>query len=136
ISIGFNVLIAVSGIFPSAPVTAGNIIYFGFEKGLIISVIGEAAGAVASFLIYRNSLRKWFTRKKVKNRLLNKLKHTRGVEAVFLVILLRILPFVPSGAVTLAAAFSQMRLLSFSIASTLGKIPSLFIEAFSVDRVL
>ena len=58
------------------------------------------------------------------------------MEAVYLVLILRILPFVPSGAVTLAAAYSQMRLLSFSINSTLGKIPSLLIEAYSVDRVL
>ncbi|WP_340084964.1 VTT domain-containing protein [Siminovitchia sp. FSL H7-0308] len=136
ISICLNMIIAISGILPSAPVTAGNIIFFGFKTGLLISIIGEAAGAVVSFLLYRKGIRTWFARNKVKNRFLNKLKHTHGVEAAILVIMLRILPFVPSGAVTLAAAYSQMRLLSFSIASTLGKIPSLYIEAYSVDRVL
>lgn len=136
ISISLNILVAISGIFPSAPITAGNIIFFGFKIGILISIIGEAAGAIVSFLLYRKGLSKLLTHDKVKNRLLNRLKHTHGVEAVFLVLMLRVLPFIPSGAVTLAAAFSQMRLLSFSIASTLGKIPSLFIEAFSVDRVL
>lgn len=136
ISVCLNILIAISGIFPSAPITAGNIVFFGFKTGVLISIIGEAAGAIISFLLYRKGLRKFFTRDKVNNRLLNKLKHTHGAEAVFLVLILRILPFVPSGAVTLAAAYSQMGVLSFSIASTLGKIPSLFIEAYSVDRVL
>lgn len=136
ISISLNILVAISGIFPSAPITAGNIIFFGFKIGILISIIGEAAGAIVSFLLYRKGLSKLLTHDKVKNRLLNRLKHTHGVEAVFLVLMLRVLPFIPSGAVTLAAAFSQMHLLSFSIASTLGKIPSLFIEAYSVDRVL
>ncbi|KRG13937.1 hypothetical protein ACA30_13515 [Virgibacillus soli] len=136
ISIGLNILVAVSGIFPSAPITAYNIIFFGFKTGVLVSILGEAAGAVVSFLLYRKGLGKWFTCDKVENQFLNKLKHTQGMEAVYLVLILRILPFVPSGAVTLAAAYSQMRLLSFSITSTLGKIPSLLIEAYSVDRVL
>jgi uncharacterized membrane protein YdjX (TVP38/TMEM64 family) len=53
-----------------------------------------------------------------------------------MVVLLRVLPFVPSGAVTLAAAYSRMRLLPFGIASTIGKIPALFIEAFAVSHAL
>ncbi|MFS0646109.1 TVP38/TMEM64 family protein [Siminovitchia sp. 179-K 8D1 HS] len=136
ISIILNIFVAVSGIFPSAPITAGNIIFFGFKIGVLMSIIGEAAGAIVSFLLYRKGLSKLLIHDKVKNRLLIRLKYTHGVEAVFLVLVLRVLPFIPSGAVTLAAAFSQMRLFSFSIASTLGKIPSLFIEAYSVDRVL
>jgi uncharacterized membrane protein YdjX (TVP38/TMEM64 family) len=135
-SVCLNVLIAISGVLPSAPLTAGNIIFFGFKAGLLISIIGEAAGAVASFWLYRLGIGKILSQKEVKNRFLQRLKQTRGAEAVLLVLLLRVLPFVPSGAVTLAAAYSQMSLLSFSIASTAGKIPSLVIEAYSVDRVL
>ncbi len=63
-------------------------------------------------ILYRKCLNKIFTRDKVKNRLLNKLKHTHSMESVFLVLILRVFPFVPSGADTLAAAYGQMRLLS------------------------
>ncbi|MBS4205051.1 TVP38/TMEM64 family protein [Lederbergia citrea] len=136
ISLSVNILIAISGILPSAAVTAGNIVFFGFKTGLLISIIGEAAGAIITFIIYRKGLSILISQNQVKNRLLKRLKNTQRLEAVFLVLFLRVLPFVPSGAVTLAAAFSKMGLLSFSIASTLGKIPSLFIEAYSVDRVL
>ncbi|MFA8439814.1 TVP38/TMEM64 family protein [Pueribacillus sp. YX66] len=136
ISISLNVLIAISGVLPSATITAGNIVFFGFETGLLVSIIGEAAGAVVSFIIYRKGLNKITSQGKVKSRFLKRLKKTQGIEAVFLVLFLRVLPFVPSGAVTLAAAFSKMGLLSFSVASTFGKIPSLFIEAYSVDQVL
>lgn len=136
-SICFNILIAITGILPSAAITAANIIVFDFEWGLIVSIAGEAAGAVISFYLYRKGLLKLSLKNKnPKSRHLQKLKNTAGAEAVALVMILRILPFIPSGAVTLAAAYSKMGLLSFSIASTLGKIPSLFIEAYSVKQLL
>ncbi|KKB34430.1 TVP38/TMEM64 family protein [Bacillus thermotolerans] len=134
ISIILNILIAVSGVLPSAFITAANVAFFGFEIGLLVSIAGEAAGAVVSFVLYRKGLQK--LRVKLKHRLLMKLQQTKGAEAIGLVLLLRVLPFVPSGFVTLAAAYSQMGLLSFSLASTLGKVPSLTIEAYSVQQVL
>ncbi|PLR84929.1 TVP38/TMEM64 family protein [Bacillus canaveralius] len=135
ISIAFNIAIAISGVVPSAFITAGNIAFFGFETGLIVSIAGEAAGAIVSFVIYRKGINKFTTDRKMKNTFLRKLKNTGGVEAAILVLLLRILPFVPSGAVTLAAGLSKMGLISFSIASTVGKAPSLLIEAYSVNTV-
>jgi len=137
ISIFLNILVAISGVLPSAAITAVNIILFGFEAGLLVSITGEAAGAIISFILYRKGLSRLSSgnfNKQVK--LLNKLKDTKGAGAVFLVLILRVLPFVPSGAVTLAAAYSKMGLLAFSTASTLGKIPSLLIEAYSVDQLL
>lgn len=137
ISISLNMLVAVAGILPSAFITAGNIAYFGFEGGLLISIAGEAAGAIVSFVLYRKGLIKLSSAlNKPQPKLLLKLKQTSGIKEVLLVLALRILPFIPSGAVTLAAAYSTMRLLSFCIASTIGKIPSLLIEAYSVDHIL
>lgn len=40
----------------------------------------------------------------------------------------RLLPFVPSGVVTLAAAMSKVNSLTFIIATFLGKIPSILLE--------
>ncbi|MGM7634369.1 TVP38/TMEM64 family protein [Bacillus sp. Hm123] len=134
VSVSLNIVVAVVGVLPSAFITAVNIGVFGLTGGLIVSIIGEAAGAVVSFLLYRRGLQKW--KIKLENKFLKKLERTAGVEAVLLVLFLRVVPFVPSGAVTLSAAFSQMGLLSFSIASTIGKIPSLLIEAYSVQQVL
>lgn len=132
-----NIVVAISGILPSAFITAGNIAFFGFETGLMVSIAGEAAGAIVSFILYRKGLIKLSPKiNKSNSKLLLKLKNTAGAEAVILVLTLRVLPFIPSGAVTLAAAFSKMGLLSFSVASTVGKIPSLFIEACSIDQVL
>lgn len=139
ISIGLNILIAIVGILPSAFITVGTVRFFGFSMGLIVLIIGEAAGAIVSFILYRRGVSKLSTYSKIQhleNKYLGKLKNTGGMTGFLIVILLRIIPFVPSGAVTLTAALSKMRLISFSLASTLGKIPALFIEAYSINHVL
>lgn len=139
ISIGLNIIIAITGVLPSAFITIGTVSFFGLKMGLIILIAGEAAGAIVSFILYRKGLHKLSTYprfNKIDNKLIHRLKNTDGVTASFIVILLRVLPFVPSGAVTLTAALSKMRLITFSIASTIGKIPALFMEAYSVSYVL
>ena len=71
-----------------------------------------------------------------ENKYLQKLRNADGWSAIMIVLLLRVLPFVPSGAVTLTAALSSIHVIPFSIASTIGKIPALMIEAYSVAHVL
>jgi len=138
LSIILNIFIALSGILPSAFITVGTVGFFGFKIGLLVLIVGEASGAIISFILYRKGLYKLGSYSKFdpKNyKFLKKLRRTSGISAFSMVILLRLLPFVPSGAVTLTATLSKMGLLSFSIASTLGKIPALFIEAYSVFYV-
>ncbi|MDQ7864664.1 hypothetical protein RCO48_36895 [Peribacillus frigoritolerans] len=67
VSLVFNILISVLGFIPSVFITAANISVFGFEKGLILSYIGEIAGAVVSFWLYRKGFQT-FKPKFMKNR--------------------------------------------------------------------
>lgn len=139
ISILLNIVVAIAGLVPSAFITIGTVGLLGFKKGIFILIIGEAAGAVVSFLLYRKGLNKLFTSPKINklnNRFLQRLTQTRGLEAFFLVILLRVLPFVPSGIVTATAAISKIGVFPFIAASTLGKIPALYIEAYSVVQMI
>lgn len=118
-SISLNILITITGVLPSAFITAGTVGFLGLKTGIMILIVGEAFGAIISFILYRKGIKKLVENHKmykVQNRLLRKLNKTDAISAFFIVILLRLLPFVPSGAVTLAAALSHMRLLSFSIA--------------------
>ena len=139
-SIGLNILIGIAGVLPSTFITVGTIGILGFEKGLIILIVGEAVGAIVSFILYRKGLYKLQSSfpkiNNIENGLLGRLKKMNGQASFFMVILLRIMPFVPSGAVTLTASLSKMGLLPFSIASTMGKIPSLIIEAYSTAYIL
>src|SRR4051812_5102812 len=139
ISIGLNILVAITGVLPSAFITVGTVGLFGFKLALLILIIGEAAGAIVSFILYRKGVHKLLAKPKMsskENKFLQKLKNTDGMSAFFIVVLLRIIPFVPSGIVTLTAALSKMGLIAFSMASTVGKIPALVVEAYSVSAVL
>ncbi|MGF2617460.1 TVP38/TMEM64 family protein [Rossellomorea vietnamensis] len=136
LSILLNIIISTLGVIPSVFLTAANISIFGFEFGLFLSFTGEVLGAIISFILYRKGLRKIASAKDIQQTHLKKLLHSKGGEAFFLVLGLRLFPFAPSGLVTLAGAFSTMGILNFAAASTLGKIPAILIEAYSVQEVL
>ena len=136
LSILLNIIISVLGVLPSVVITAANITFFGFEKGLAVSIAGEALGSIVSFYLYRKGIKRLFHNKEINNGLLTRLQNSKGVEAFCLIIALRIFPFIPSGLVTLAAAISKVGIINYSIASTIGKMPALVIEAYSIQHVL
>ncbi|SOC15538.1 SNARE associated Golgi protein [Ureibacillus xyleni] len=131
ISVFVNVLISIIGVLPSVFITGANLLFFGLYHGLIVSIIGEVLGAIVSFILYRRGLKKWRS-KDFQHPLMLKLKNLEGVKAFWIILTLRILPFVPSGVITLGSALSKVSLRFFAIGSTLGKIPSLIIEAGAI----
>lgn len=135
LSIAINVVIAIVGVLPSVFVTAANVLFFGFWRGTAVSIAGEAVGAVVAFLLYRFGFRQKMENKLSSYATAGKLLKARGKQAFGLIFSLRLLPFVPSGIVTFAAAVGQVSLLLFFAASTLGKIPALLIEAYAAYQV-
>jgi uncharacterized membrane protein YdjX (TVP38/TMEM64 family) len=135
-SILLNIIISTLGIIPSAFLTAANITIFGFEMGLLTSFIGEVLGAIVSFILYRIGIKKFINNKTLNQKYINRLIKSDGKEAFLLVFALRLFPLIPSGLVTLSGAFSRMGLINFAAASSLGKIPSILFEAFSIQEVL
>lgn len=63
LSILINIIISLLGFIPSIFLTAINIQLFGVTNGTIISIAGEALGAIISFYIYRIGLRNSLTAK-------------------------------------------------------------------------
>lgn len=135
ISLLLSIAVAVAGILPSVFITAANILFFGFWEGLLMSFIGEALGAVAAFVLYRKGFKKAMTTPLHKYPRVERLIAAKGKEAFLLIMGLRLLPFVPSGLVTFAGAIGNVSLLTFVLASSLGKVPALFIEAYSVYQI-
>ena len=135
ISIAISVTVAIIGVLPSVFITAANILFFGFWEGLMISFLGEALGAVVSFLLYRKGFKKKASTQLQKFPRLQKLVLAEGGKAFGLIFSLRLLPFVPSGLVTFASAIGKVSLLVFVIASSVGKIPALLLEGASVYGV-
>lgn len=135
ISIGISIIIALLGVVPSVFITAANILFFGFWNGTLISFIGEAAGAGIAFLLYRKGFKRSVVKGMEKYPKVQRLLNAEGKEAFYLVFALRLIPFVPSGLITFAAAVGRVSLPVFIIASSLGKLPALLIEAWSVQQV-
>ncbi|WP_369901072.1 TVP38/TMEM64 family protein [Bacillus manliponensis] len=136
LSILFNILISLAGFIPSVFLTAINIALFGVVEGTIISIIGEALGAIISFYFYRLGFQKFAQKKLQAYPKAERLLYAEGKEAFLLVLSFRLLPFVPSGLITLLASLGKISLLSFTIASTIGKVPSLLIEVYSTYHVM
>ncbi|MDM5248399.1 VTT domain-containing protein [Lysinibacillus sp. G4S2] len=131
LSLFINIVVSIIGVLPSVFITAGNLTIFGLYNGLIVSIIGEGLGALISFILYRKGLKKW-RHSDYQHPVILKLKQLEGYNAFWVILCLRILPFVPSGVITLGCAFSKVSLGIFTVASTLGKIPSLIIEASAI----
>ena len=135
ISICISIIIAIAGVVPSIFVTAANILFFGFWYGTLMSFLGEAIGAGIAFLLYRWGFKKTIEKGIDKYPRVKKLINADGKEAFFLIFSLRLIPFVPSGLITFAGAVGKVSFLIFFLASSLGKIPALLIEGYSVYQV-
>jgi uncharacterized membrane protein YdjX (TVP38/TMEM64 family) len=136
ISIVINIIISILGLVPSVFLTAANLAVFGFWEGTFLSFAGEAIGAIISFVLYRKGFRKLSVTKLFSHPKVRRLLEAKGLEAFFLILSLRLLPFVPSGVVTFVAAIGKTSLLIFMIASSIGKIPALLLEAYSVYQLM
>jgi len=113
-----------------------HIYFFGFWQGTCLSIAGEAMGAAISFLLYRYWFRTGMQSSLQRFPKAGSLVQSTGNKAAVLVIGMRLLPMVPSGIVTFAAAIGQMGFYMFIVASTLGKIPALLMEASLVQGFL
>ena len=137
LSLLVEIIVAVLGVLPSFFITAANIAVFGIWWGGGLSVAGESVGAVVAFILYRRGLRSFIRQKgrfsvSMESRL-EKFSRVSSSRAFFLVIAFRLLPYMPSGAVTLGAAGSSISLQAFVLGSTLGKIPALAVEIATVS---
>ena len=135
ISLAASVLVAVLGVLPSVFITAANILFFGFWQGTLLSIAGEALGAAVAFVLYRQGFKKLSQKGLEKYPRVKTLIEAEGRQAFGLIFSFRLLPFVPSGLVTFAAAVGKVGLLLFVVASSLGKIPALLVGGYSVDQV-
>jgi len=136
ISLLLSIFIAVLGVVPSFFVTGANILFFGFWEGILISLLGETFGAVVAFTLYRKGFKRVVTNSLARYPRLVSLTELEGKKAFLAVLSLRLMPFVPSGLITFAAAIGKISVLAFTVASSLGKIPALFIEGFSVYQFI
>ncbi len=135
VSILLNIVISIIGVIPSAFLTTINISLFGFKGSIIIGFIGESIGAAISFWLYRKGLIKLESKNKIP-KFVKFYQVKNNLRSFLFILLLRILPFVPSSIVTLIAAIGSINFINFILASSIGKIPSLVFEVYSINTAL
>jgi uncharacterized membrane protein YdjX (TVP38/TMEM64 family) len=136
ISIVINIFIALLALIPSVFITAVNVTFFGFWDGMWISFIGESLGALIAFLAYRKGIKLFSINEKISHPKAKKLLTSKGKNAFYLILWLRLMPFIPSGLVTILAALGEVSVITYFIASSIGKFPATLMEAYSVHEVI
>jgi len=126
-----NLLVGAVGFIPSVLITAVNIHSFGLYGGAALTFSGEIFGALLGFHLYRIGFSKADPRW-LRHPFWQKFQHQSNARVFSLVVLLRLLPFMPSGFVTAGAALTNIPGKLFFIASTLGKIPAVLLELAAV----
>jgi uncharacterized membrane protein YdjX (TVP38/TMEM64 family) len=129
ISLLMSIGISLAGVLPSVFVTGANIIFFGPVQGFLISLSGETIGAYITFTVYRLGFKKNIEKFADKHKLVSNIVNSDGDKAGLLIFQGRIIPFIPSGVITLAASISNVNSTAFTIATLMGKAPSIAIEA-------
>jgi uncharacterized membrane protein YdjX (TVP38/TMEM64 family) len=128
------VFVAILVFFPVMPfiVVAGIIgAVFGTIYGSLISLTGALVGALVMFLMARYGFRDW------AQRMLQKYPKVKEYESYFEknaflgILFVRVVPVVPSPAVNIISGISRVSVVTFFLASLLGKIPSIVIFTFA-----
>jgi uncharacterized membrane protein YdjX (TVP38/TMEM64 family) len=122
-------LISLIGFIPTVIITGANVWLFGPWLGGFISWMGELLGSTAAFLLYRAGFKKWWKTRANEKSFMEKLGRISPLEQGITLTMARITPFIPSGLVNLAAAFSPVTFAIFALSTAIGKIPSIAVEA-------
>jgi len=128
ISIFISIMISLLGVLPSVFVTGANILFFGTVEGFFISLLGETIGAYVTFALYRFGFKRRIGKLSDKYKLISQIAKSNGKKAGLLIFQGRLIPFIPSGVITLAASISSVSGGMFIITTLIGKIPSIAIE--------
>ncbi|MBR2734067.1 MAG: TVP38/TMEM64 family protein [Selenomonadaceae bacterium] len=116
--------------FPPAIIfSTANTLIFGIVPGIVLSVIAETFGVTISFILLRFFFRD--SAKKIirKSKRLSSIDKYSSKNGFTVMLIARVVPYVPSGILNAAGALSAMSLLDYFLASLVGKFPSTGIEA-------
>lgn len=116
--------------FPPAIIfSTANTLIFGIVEGITISVVAETVGVTISFLLLRFFFRDAAEKIISKSPRLSKIDKYSGEKGFVVMLIARMVPYVPSALLNALGALSSLSLRDYFIASLIGKFPSTGIEA-------
>lgn len=116
--------------FPPAIIfSTANTLIFGIVPGIILSVVAETVGVTISFLLLRFFFRSSAKKIIAKSKSLRSIDKYSSKKGFMVMLIARMVPYVPSGLLNAAGALSAISLVDYFLASLVGKFPSTGIEA-------
>ena len=116
--------------FPPAVIfSTANVILFGIVPGIILSCVAETVGVTIAFVLMRFYFRESAERVIAKSAFLSKVDQYSGSKGFLIMLIGRMVPYLPSALLNAIGALSSIRLRDYVIASFIGKFPSTGIEA-------
>ena len=116
--------------FPPAIIfSTANTLIFGIVPGIVLSVIAETVGVTISFLLLRFLFRSSAEQLIAKHPRLKKVDAYSGKNGFTVMLIARMVPYVPSALLNALGALSAISLRDYVISSFVGKFPSTAIEA-------
>lgn len=116
--------------FPPAIIfSTANTLIFGIFWGITLSVVAETVGVTISFLLLRFFFRDTAQKVIAKSKFLKSIDNYSSEKGFVIMLIARMVPYVPSGILNAVGALSALSLRDYFIASFIGKFPSTGIEA-------
>ena len=127
----FFLVLCVNAIgFPPAMIfSSANALIFGIVPGILLAWIAETVGVALSFVLLRFLFRDAAEDVISKHKSLQKIDELSGSQGFKVMLIARIIPYLPSGLLNALGAVSKMSFRDFTIAALIGKLPSTAIEA-------
>ena len=122
------IVINIVAVLPNILIVGASGVIFGVVKGTLISWIGESIGVIISFILMRYLFRDNAQSIIAHSKGLKKIDDFSGEKGLWIMLVARSIPYIPSGLITALGALSSIGLSDYIIATFIGKLPSALIE--------
>lgn len=127
--LGFLLVLLVNVVgLPSIFVITANGVLFGPAIGIVSSWLAETIGVIIGFWLMRTILRPSAEKLIKKSNKLTRIDEFSGTNGFKLMLILRSLPYFPSGLLTALGAISKIKMRDYALASLIGKLPATALE--------
>jgi uncharacterized membrane protein YdjX (TVP38/TMEM64 family) len=127
-------LVAICVFFPIIPfpVLAGVIGgVFGATLGMIVSLTGAMVGTMGFFYLSRYGFRDYAQQKLINYPKVKEYEAFLNRNSFLAILTCRLIPIIPAPVVNIVCGLSNVKWLTFFIASTIGKIPNILILSYA-----